>query len=536
MKNYNDCNYSFFFSFSSADNDMRLDWITNCYDLLKKTTKGHISTIGDFKEPFYYVDEKILHGRLDAKIKRKLSESYAYIAVVDENYLKSSICDIEFDYIKDCIDRDETDVLAFVFVLSEDAAEILNNKYELSDYTVHHVYKSNGSLIPTTDQEIKELLQDIGKCISKHIENENKREKQPEYIEAGISLATDTASVSGTAGGISLAIGPCTDDITDKVADLIHQLEKTHPQGLDIRRLTEKDFSSISNPKKLGNFLSQFDLIIQPFSMLPPVYGLFQQGGLIASIQQSLEAVNQSDKLKTWYVDIDHDRAELNHGHIDFLRDLKTSALKLPEILQLLDHRLNPVVVPTAKDKAVIYIESSTLEKNHWQSLAAEIKKKWNSLNNRGGPEQPMYLVFRTMDFPNLMNDRHTTSRDKQQILSQADGVIVLWGYKDVQSLISHISFIEDQTLNTRTPEGIIAYLSPPQKDSKSRYASMGWDIVSFLNSSPEKIVEDEKGVRSVSSNYSASQDSETVLDHFLEGVRRKVVNKNNPAMGHAPG
>ena len=312
MKRYEYCNYSFFYSFSSADNDMRLDWISDCYDLLKKITRGYVSTVDDFKEPFYYVDEKILYGRLDAKIKRKLSESYAYIAVIDENYLKSNICDIEFDYIRDCFNYGEKDVLAFILVLSEEAGEILNEKYELSNYTVHHVYKSNGNVIPTNDQELLELLKAIGKRISHQIENENTRE-------------------------IKLAIGPCTDDIAEQVDDLVLKLKQKYGRQLYFNHLTEKDFSNISYPQNFGNYLNDFDLIIQPFSMAPPVYGLFQTGGLIASIRQSLDTVDRLDKLICWFIETDLGAADLDHGHIDFLKELKKSALQQPEIFQMLD-------------------------------------------------------------------------------------------------------------------------------------------------------------------------------------------------------
>lgn len=117
-----------------------------------------------------------------------------------------------------------------------------------------------------------------------------------------------------------------------------------------------------------------------------------------------------------------------------------------------------------------IYIESNHNEVDHWESVGEQAVKSWEAVVKDNPPPQ---IYVRPSGLP--MDDI-----DQYPRLDDADGVILLWGKKNSDSLLAQINKVEGKLSWPDSPPGVVAYLIPPKGDSDEPIAAVGWPVVRF--------------------------------------------------------
>ncbi len=171
MKAYKDCRNSFFYSFSRIDNNRYGGWILDTFHKkIKQTTMGVIEPINEFYPSTEYVNDPIISGKLNDEIVTRIENSFAFIAVVGEAYIKQNFCDLELEYIKSKLDNSMAKNRVFLIAINDKAKNALIEKTKDSGFTVIPFFDDNKRR-PTsmTNQELVDLAMDISEKIGESI-------------------------------------------------------------------------------------------------------------------------------------------------------------------------------------------------------------------------------------------------------------------------------------------------------------------------------------------------------------------------------
>ncbi|MBC7780706.1 MAG: toll/interleukin-1 receptor domain-containing protein [Proteobacteria bacterium] len=132
---------------------------------------------------------------------------------------------------------------------------------------------------------------------------------------------------------------------------------------------------------------------------------------------------------------------------------------------------------PEPSSPVQIYIESNPLELDEWKPLGRRIAQLWKDVNTEAQNDHPLRMRVRGLPVDEI-DPRHNQ-------LSDADGVVLLWGQKDSHALRKNIDKIEELLPPTDViAPGLVACLRPPQKPGKPAEA-LGWSVVGFDNCEP---------------------------------------------------
>lgn len=133
-----------------------------------------------------------------------------------------------------------------------------------------------------------------------------------------------------------------------------------------------------------------------------------------------------------------------------------------------------PAAIPDYSQEGVrIYIESNQHELELWESLGKQIKKKWDNILNECRPpiSPPLYIRPRGLPVDHI---------DRYPRLDDADGVVLLWGRKQLDSLIAQINKVEGKLCGRDLAPGIVAYLMPPQAKTEEPVPAHVWKVLRF--------------------------------------------------------
>ena len=117
---------------------------------------------------------------------------------------------------------------------------------------------------------------------------------------------------------------------------------------------------------------------------------------------------------------------------------------------------------------ATIFIESNRDERDEWEALGELLRERWPA---QGGQAASLRLRVRGLPL-DLMQDMN--------LLADADGVVLLWGRKPAQALVSQIDKLERQLPGADPCPGLVAHLSPPQPEADDALPAWGWRVVRF--------------------------------------------------------
>jgi hypothetical protein len=128
--------------------------------------------------------------------------------------------------------------------------------------------------------------------------------------------------------------------------------------------------------------------------------------------------------------------------------------------------------VPAAIDDSVrIYIESNQNEVDHWESVGAQVVKRWDAVVAGMALAPPLYVRPSGLPMDRI---------DQYPRLDDADGVILLWGQKTCDSLVAQIRKVEQKLSGRDLAPGVVAYLMPPQGATEQAVSAFGWPVVRF--------------------------------------------------------
>ena len=150
---------------------------------------------------------------------------------------------------------------------------------------------------------------------------------------------------------------------------------------------------------------------------------------------------------------------------------------------------------------ATIYIESNRQERTLWQPLGEALRRRWDELQTPTVPGGPaMQLRVRGLPVDQLA---------QFPPLTEADGVVLLWGQKTSSALLKNINEVEDKFLpGDEVALCAVAYLMPPQPDN-GPVPAHGWQVLRFHVGK-----QDEPAI---------AEDEAEALDRFLKRVAERA-------------
>ncbi|WP_321960039.1 hypothetical protein [Paraburkholderia sp. J7] len=175
-----------------------------------------------------------------------------------------------------------------------------------------------------------------------------------------------------------------------------------------------------------------------------------------------------------------------------------------------------PVVTaqgPGSRNGALIYIESNIRERDEWEAIGDRIRATWNSLVGSESGATPLALSARGLPVDDL---------DKWPSLSDADGVVLLWGRKPPNALIAQIDKVEGKLSGRYPAPGIVAYLIPPQNRTGNKLPAWGWKVLRFNADAINKIDVDPE----------EADDLKSFLKKILDHSRARVFTGEQPLHG----
>ncbi len=163
-----------------------------------------------------------------------------------------------------------------------------------------------------------------------------------------------------------------------------------------------------------------------------------------------------------------------------FATSLGAALLDTPSLAALLQSKAAPAV-PATLGSVRIYIESNRNERNLWESLGEQIRRRWDAIAREWVPGRVPPLALRPRGLP-------VDQIDSFPNLDDADGVVLLWGKKTSDALVAQINKVENKMASGRdAAPGIVAYLMPPQPASDP-IPAWGWQVLRFDASNEEAI------------------------------------------------
>lgn len=468
MKDYKDCDYTFFFSYSSKDNKAELEWIDQLYEKISQTTEGQLPFSFEYKGGAKYSSDPLVSGKIDDKLRQRMDNSYAYIAVVGDSYLESDFCKLEFDYISKQLKKINSDGRAFVISMSKNA-QIKLEQMNLNNFVINKLYdNSSNKILDMDSKDLATILKSIGREISKSVEENSKNpiSKNHDVIfEEQILFRVGVVPVSH-------GIKECVDSFIEKV-------ENDSNGSVNIVQFTVGELAEVED---FSDYLGNYDCILIPYAMETPLWPR-EPGGIISTICNDYKKSGSRDNLLFWFVDGHSNAMEEDNRHYEYFSKLRS---KSHDEKWIYNHLLSQgdSDISSKEDehkKAIVYIESNDFEKYEWQSLADCMRNSWDLLNEDDKDNQPLTLAARSIDIPKWLSETRGKNSENNKLVSKGDGFVVLWGHKDTKSLEQHIDFIENHTPGVNPPPGIIAYLIPP-KDKKNAHNAYIWQIACFEN------------------------------------------------------
>jgi TIR domain len=139
---------------------------------------------------------------------------------------------------------------------------------------------------------------------------------------------------------------------------------------------------------------------------------------------------------------------------------------------------VRPAPPSDSDDGVLIYIESNQNELDLWEPLGEHISQKWDRI------VEDMHVAPRLFIRPRGLPIDQIAQHPP---LDDADGVVLLWGKKEPDALVSQINKVERKLAGRDVAPGIVAYLMPPQPNPESSVPAWGWKVLRFATE-PRKV------------------------------------------------
>jgi hypothetical protein len=127
-----------------------------------------------------------------------------------------------------------------------------------------------------------------------------------------------------------------------------------------------------------------------------------------------------------------------------------------------------------------VYVESNVEQQRFWDSLGQQVVFAWDQVVALEKPEPPLRLRPTGLPMTDIL------SRPR---LDDADGVVLVWGWRTPDSLASQIAQVEPKLSGPHFAPGLIAYLMERPDDQPASDSINNWPVVRFATRSDGSVV-----------------------------------------------
>lgn len=128
---------------------------------------------------------------------------------------------------------------------------------------------------------------------------------------------------------------------------------------------------------------------------------------------------------------------------------------------------------------ARVFIEGNE-SRGSFVGLSGQVVDSWKHIEAVASVHPPLYLRPTGIDLDDS---------EKRPLLLEANGVILTWAKKPLDSLVAQIHSVEPQLKGPKAPPGLVAYLMEPGDDDDVPPAIVNWPVVRFKTGpSPELV------------------------------------------------
>jgi hypothetical protein len=490
MRPFKQCKYSAFISYAHADDEGRGGWISAFTSELERALRNRIGRSINMAVPGMHLSGKNgpVAGRLSAELQERISESYAMIIVVHDNYVHSDWCLKELVYFKSLFGDEGFRQRLYVVALSEPAVVELTQKPTWKE------------LMPFDDQLWTPFFRDDDRDLPARMRLDNgqfsQRFEEKFELLLGDLIDKVKADCQRPAAVIPVPPAPPTPSRHEILLFGVASPELAgRVQSLSDGLAAAGVPTAVLSPEALNGELPELDgaghLVLAFSDAGQPVKPFrFSPGGHLAAQRDAwLGKGRPADRL-VW-LDLREVVCPLppGPGHTALVEAVAGDAVTPAALQARFLPKAAPAMSPPAPktgERINIYIESNQNEVDLWDPLGEQIKRRWTLLVQQYGSDLVPPLVLHTRALP-------VNAIDRVMQIHDADGVVLLWGQKTDDSLRATILKVED-ILPADVPPGIVAYLMPPRADPRSRVEGNYWKVLRFsdANSDGIDVVRDE--------------------------------------------
>lgn len=471
---YAECESSVFISYAHPDNQVYGNWIEDFASELKRDLAAEVSRLRSSRATLPPVHLSHLngpvHGELDQQLRQRVQRSFAMVIVVGRHYVTSDWCLKELRYFHELFGDEGMNSRLYIVALAD---EPIHNVTKLSDW--QHCMRGRSQVWQSYFDDGLEshrpvpVLRDDGRAPTQAFT----RRFDLLRNQLVASIKADIAKPQPAVNATRLLVGAGVPELTPAIARFAQAARAHEPTTavLEATVLRRRD--------GLDERLRDAERLLLPYNGAQPLYPV-PDGGHLAMQLQTWRRLGKTDD-QVYLLDLSEvptdDPAEPEHTR--WLVGLPLKKLRPAELLlELFPPPLQPVqlsagAAPAASRKVKLFIESNRHEPSQWKPLGEQIGRRWQQLLKERGVSVPLEMRSTGMNI-----DKLTLFN-----LNDADGLVLLWGQKEEQSLVSQINLVEDQ-VSERAP-GIVAYLSPPQPRSAGAQPAMGWQVLRFSGGTP---------------------------------------------------
>ena len=375
--NYNDCEYTAFISYSSADSDLYDGgWAIRFGAEFKKKINAKLSRLpGGAKKSYLFENDPIISGDLTEKLETEISDSFVMVILVGEQYLESTVCLKECEYF---VKNSNSKERLFIISLANSITKKLTNnwsRYININYTPAFIpfysddennrplklYKTTSIGKPERNDQYEKILSLLVDKIALQINsNVNSSYKFPNPPQ--LPLQNDSTKI---------LIGVTTEDLIEESESLKNLLLQNN---LDVTLFSRKKFYRM-RLDELSREYEKYAYLILIYSKYIPDMGIYGDGGHLKFQQDACLSDNKilwlSNKIQEI---VDDDLATGNDleylSKIDALSNSYASKIDLLKELKSLTNMTSDKVFR-------LYIEKNNNEGTEWRLLGNRINKIW---------------------------------------------------------------------------------------------------------------------------------------------------------------
>lgn len=482
MKPLSECRYSAFISYSHAADKAHGKWVTYFQRELSDLLQGRLHGQTGGRVPGMHLSGKNgpVAGTLGTELENNIADSFAMVIVVEENYLRSGWCMKELEYFRARFGERGFKERLYVIAMSQPAADELAHLPDWKrlapedlvwipffddDEPVRpmRMYLDNEAMTSRFQQQLERVAERLVKSVLA---------PPPPAV---VKVAPPPLPPGGA--GTRVLIGVPSPEFDADAAALAEQLRA---RGVAVQQLDEDALEG-----DLAAF-DQAEMLVLPIGsggQALPAFRFVKGGHLAVQRDAWLEKGRPEAGLVWLDLRARPCSAPPGKGHAELLAEVGAAAVT-PEALLARYSRperraSDQQPAQPRAERVNIYIESNQHEVDVWDDLGERIKARWQRLLTQYEPATVPALHLHARGLPVQKLD--------DELLDDADGLVLLWGNKTEESLRAQIRKVESK-IEGEPPPGIVAYLIPQREDPQQAIEAKLWNVLRFKDSTSAAI------------------------------------------------